>query len=122
MRISDWSSDVCSSDLNVVDDAEQVVATLRDGIEAPLLPSIERRVAEQFRSTEDGVERCTDLVTHVGEEITLGLCRRFDIALRAFPQPGPPTPARGTARDSIETTAGHKTGGNAGRGGRGGRG
>src|SRR3546814_10971760 len=72
MRISDWSSDVCSSDL--------------------------------------GVERCTDLVTHVGEEIALGLCRRFDIALRAFQQHGLLAPARGAARDQIEKKAGHQTG------------
>src|SRR3546814_16805897 len=46
---------------NVVDDAEQVIATLHDGVEAAELPTFECRVAKQLRGAEDDVERRANL-------------------------------------------------------------
>src|SRR3546814_16907409 len=76
MRISDWSSDVCSSDLidpreveDVVEDPQQQLAgTLHPG---ELVAMLVRQAAlqHQLREADDGVQRRADLVAHVGQEL-----------------------------------------------------
>src|SRR3546814_7482826 len=78
MRISDWSSDVCSSDLKVediVDDAKQVLTGFADvgGIGA-ILGIADRAhglLLDHFRKADDGAQRCAQLVAHHGEECRL---------------------------------------------------
>src|SRR3546814_4113178 len=71
VRISDWSSDVCSSDL-VVDDRQQMAAAFMDV--AGIVPvALGRRTAEHLRcdrlgEAEDGVQRRAKLVAHQSEE------------------------------------------------------
>ncbi len=56
---------------DVVDDAQQMLAGLVDGIcEAPLLRT-ERCAAQQFGHPENAVHRRANFVTHVGQKVTL---------------------------------------------------
>src|SRR3546814_9839369 len=52
MRISDWSSDVCSSDLDVKGDAARTMA--RDGLLEPLRDEVERLVPTRSFVTDHG--------------------------------------------------------------------
>src|SRR3546814_3900758 len=80
MRISDWSSDVCSSDLveaagigfgeveHVVDQAEQVAAAV---VYVPHVLAVarvaerpQRLLLQQLGESDDGIERRAQLVTH----------------------------------------------------------
>src|SRR3546814_3136458 len=60
MRISDWSSDVCSSDLRERQQAEQVDRRLRIGRGQILDPQRERLVAHLDRQHQHLVERVED--------------------------------------------------------------
>ena len=53
---------------DVVDEPEQHLAALGDGLHVELLAVALHRVLEQLREAEDRVHRRADLVTHVGEE------------------------------------------------------
>src|SRR3546814_3425749 len=83
MRISDWSSDVCSSDLlrlrdieNVVDDGEQVIAALVDVLDVVAVVVAADRpedlLQDELREADDGVQRRAQLVAHGGQEVALG--------------------------------------------------
>src|SRR3546814_8394233 len=56
MRISDWSSDVCSSDLTAYGDRVELTDTLRDAVVDNILLVLERggRIAARSGSRTDG--------------------------------------------------------------------
>src|SRR3546814_2744807 len=76
MRISDWSSDVCSSDLSPFDLAD-ILQHL--GIEHPHPPLFERNHARFLPCAHLAVDM---LATHAGEIAELGLAQ-FDAVRRA---------------------------------------
>src|SRR3546814_2182340 len=82
MRISDWSSDVCSSDL-IVDDAQQVGAGVMNDGRVVLVPAIaqgpEMLVAQQLREAEDSVQGRAELMAHLCEEGGLGPAGRLGL-------------------------------------------
>src|SRR3546814_7618590 len=89
MRISDWSSDVCSSDLlrlrdieNVVDDGEQVIAALVDVLDVVAVVVVADRpedlLQDELREADDGVQRRAQLVAHGGQEVALGAVGRSE--------------------------------------------
>src|SRR3546814_3500547 len=87
MRISDWSSDVCSSDLveaagigfgeveHVVDQAEQVAAAVVDVPHVLAVARVaerpQRLLLQQLGESDDGIERRAQLVTHHRQELRL---------------------------------------------------
>ena len=62
---------------NIVNDLQQGVGRLPYGVEIPLLFGRGVGGQRQLCHAEDGVHRRSDLVTHVGEELTLRLVCRF---------------------------------------------
>src|SRR3546814_834685 len=79
MRISDWSSDVCSSDL--VDELQQMLGTVVHvaGIAyiARDVALAEQLAADDLGEPENRVERRPELVAHGGEELRLRHVRRL---------------------------------------------
>ncbi len=65
---------------HVIDDAEQVIGRAFDGIEIVTLGGTERRFQRLTGKADHAIERCAQLMRHVGKELRLD-ARRF---LRAF--------------------------------------
>src|SRR3546814_10443880 len=78
MRISDWSSDVCSSDLALVDAGDQILA-LRPGLaEHGLLPGAGRDQALALAGQRDaGGLAEAEAVRHLGDLVDAGAPRRL---------------------------------------------
>ena len=60
---------------DIVDDAEQMTPRALDLVDKSLLAAIQRRFLQQVGQAEDGVERGSDLVAHVGQEVGFDACR-----------------------------------------------
>src|SRR5262249_32247388 len=71
---------------NVVDEAEKVPATLVN-VPLELAPDLEgkrrlRLVQEDLGESDDGVERCSELMAHVGEKLRFVLTRHGQTSIR----------------------------------------
>jgi len=102
---------------NVVDDREQGVATILNGLHKLLLLGRELRVRQQVGKPDDAVHRGPDFVAHVGQKLALGLrgrqrffARRLQLArplghllfeqlLPLLQAPGPPPHEGGQNND-----------------------
>ena len=62
---------------DVVDDRQQRVAAVADGLGEVALLGVQRRVQQQAAHADDGVHRRADLVAHRGQEGALGLVGAF---------------------------------------------
>src|SRR3546814_13671632 len=102
MRISDWSSDVCSSDLCSWTCSPGRIRVTRSPSPPPLFPSssasIRRRpgyAAPSCRSTEDGLPVALQVVAARHQDaLVLALCRAIEQALDMAPR----IPAMGRQR------------------------
>src|SRR3546814_7897452 len=98
MRISDWSSDVCSSDLTIV---ERLVADIDRGRTPPERRSDEARIRLALTSTWQTAEAPSqkptvhDEVEHVGFYLANVLYRTLPVFYEAF-------------ADAIEAVYGHR--------------
>ena len=71
---------------HVVDEGEQVAARGEDVVEVLLLLLVdvaEHPIPQHLREAEDRVERCSQLVRHVREELRLVLAGRFELRVQA---------------------------------------
>ena len=62
---------------DVVQQAQQRVGRAFHGLQVTALRLAQLRVQRQVGHAHDGVHRCSDFVTHVRQELTLGLVGRF---------------------------------------------
>src|SRR3546814_2300626 len=69
LRISDWSADVCSSELSPITDAEgqRIANQVKEGVEHPK-PSVTFEVGEQVRVADSPFTSFSGVVEEVDEE------------------------------------------------------
>jgi len=69
---------------DIVDDSQQQLTTGRNGIHITLLLIGKRGLGQQPGHADHAVHRSTDLMTHVGQKLHLGLCRFFQRLIGTF--------------------------------------